>query len=85
APLARTEITQPGGLIRWQPNLAYQDSAVYYWRISPDSVNTEGSGLIWNSSSFTYLADNDRPGWAAAHQGQMNDGKYVNIRSAGNR
>ncbi|MEL6355422.1 MAG: C25 family cysteine peptidase, partial [Bacteroidota bacterium] len=85
APLARTEITQSGGLIRWQPNLAYQDSAVYYWRISPDSVNTEGSGLIWNSSSFTYLADNDRPGWAAAHQGQMNDGKYVNIRSAGNR
>lgn len=77
----QTEITQPGGLIRWRPNVAWQDSTVYYWRISPDSANTEGSGLIWNESSFTYLTNNTNPGWANAHQGQINEGQLTNILS----
>ncbi|MEM9835052.1 MAG: C25 family cysteine peptidase [Bacteroidota bacterium] len=83
-PLDRGELTQEGGLIRWNPNVNWQDSTVYYWRISPDSVNNEGSGLIWNESSFTYLQNNQRAGWGQSHEGQLNRGKYTNIQAAEN-
>lgn len=85
APLATVAITQTGGLINWSPQISWQDSTVYYWRISPDSVYNEGQGFLWNASSFTYLQDNDIPGWAVAHQGQVNEGKITNIISESNQ
>ncbi|PHI20940.1 hypothetical protein CEQ90_04425 [Lewinellaceae bacterium SD302] len=80
-PVATTEITQSGGLLNWSPQVNWQDSTVYYWRISPDSIYNEGQGFIWNQSSFTFLTDNQQPGWAVAHQGQFNEGSLTNIRS----
>lgn len=84
-PLARTEITQVGGLLNWSPTIGWQDSTVYYWRVSPDSIFTEGQGLIWNQSSFTYLVGNNRAGFAVAHQGQANEGNITNIISSESR
>ncbi|WP_173021467.1 C25 family cysteine peptidase [Lewinella sp. W8] len=85
APLINTTLTSPGGLIRFPLTLDLRDSTTYYWRISPDTANTQGAGFIWGESSFTYLEalPTDRVQWAQQHQGQTIDGTFTNI--SGNR
>ena len=74
-------INSPGGVIRYRPTFTPVDSTTYYWRISPDSSSTEGSGFIWSESSFTWIASqpNDRIGWAMQDPGQTIDGDFNNI------
>lgn len=59
-----TQVTSSGGVIKWKPNIIYQDSVVYYWRAAPDTlVNGVNS---WSNSSFIYLA-NGSDGWNQSH------------------
>jgi hypothetical protein len=60
-----TTINSPGGVIKWKPNIQFQDSVVYYWRTAFDSV-TAGSDLQWTNSSFVYLV-NGTDGWNQSH------------------
>lgn len=75
-PLVDEEIVAPGGIIRYQPALAFSDSTTYYWRISPDSSRTEDAGFIWSQSNFTYLEDQapEEVDFALQHPGQLADG-----------
>ena len=79
--ITEDRITAPGGVIRHDPAINWQDSTTYYWRISPDSTTTEGAGYIWSESNFTYV--NDRPatnvGWAMQHEGQTINGQFDNV------
>ncbi len=50
-----------GGLIAWEPNVAWEEG-VYYWRCSPDSSNE--NGFDWRHASFEIL-DEER-GWGQA-------------------
>ena len=61
----RQEITKPssGGLINWTPTVVWQDSTVYYWRISIDSTFTNGNGFDWRQSSFIYI-NGGGTGWS---------------------
>ncbi len=74
--LETTVINQVGGVVIWQPSSIYsldqiQDSTVYYWRCSPDTVGN--GGYQWRESSFQYITD--REGWGQAHYFQFkNDG-----------
>ncbi len=70
-----------GGVIRYRPQLPLQDSTTYYWRISPDSTTAQDIGLIWSSSSFTYLVaqDPDEVGFALQHPGQLANGTPESI------
>jgi hypothetical protein len=79
--LADERVNSPGGVVRYRPTFAPADSTTYYWRISPDSISTEGAGLIWSESSFTWVADQpeDRIGWAMQDMGQTIDGAFENI------
>ena len=79
--LSNETVNTPGGVIRYQPPFSPVDSTTYYWRISPDSVATEGVGYIWSESSFTWLADQpeDKIGWAMQDPGQTIDGAFENI------
>jgi hypothetical protein len=55
SPLLRdTNISIPGGLLEWTPSVNYNDSTVYYWRVSVDSVNA-AIGFNWIYSSFIYI------------------------------
>lgn len=63
--LQQTAISQGGGLLEWTPNIAYEDSMVYYWRVSPDSINPT-VGYSWANSSFIHL-DTTYPGWNQSH------------------
>ena len=59
-----TTITSKGGVIKWKPNLTYQNNTVYYWRTASDQlVNGE---IQWRNSSFIYLADGS-DGWNQSH------------------
>lgn len=77
-PLARTSLTQKGGVLQWTPNINWQDSTVYYWRISPDSL--PGSpGYTWEERSFTYI--NGSPlGWSQSHWGQWQNNGFDRMR-----
>ena len=74
-PLIDTELTVPGGVIRYRPSVTFSDSTTYYWRISPDSSQLE-AGFVWSRSSFTYLADQsaERVDFAQQHPGQLATG-----------
>ena len=45
-------VTSVGGVLEFNPGIAFSDSTVYYWRVAP--VATDGNN-IWNISSFVYL------------------------------
>lgn len=76
-PLARTAISQGGGVVSWTPPLNWLDSTVYYWRISPDSL--PGSpGYTWETSSFTYVAGSPA-GWSQGHWGQWRENEVDKI------
>lgn len=74
----------PGGVITWKPTLLSNDSMVYFWRVSPDSL-TPSDALVWHHSSFQFI--NGQTGWGQDHIFQFtNDGyQFVHLdRSARN-
>jgi hypothetical protein len=72
-----TEKTQGGGVIEWTPNINWQDSTVYHWRISPDSTGT-GLGYVWIESSFTYIEEG-AAGWRQSDYWQLKQNKPSQI------
>ncbi len=72
-----TEIEQVGGVVKWAPPINMQDSTVYYWRISPDSISAE-LGFIWEESSFIYLPDGSN-GWNQSHFYQYKYNEFEGI------
>jgi peptidase C25-like protein len=72
-----TEIIQGGGVIKWAPGIIMQDSLVYYWRVSPDSINAEAP-YVWENSSFIYLA-NSSNGWNQSHYYQYQKDEYYGL------
>lgn len=67
----------PGGVVEWQPSSIYalntaQDSVVYFWRCTLDSV---GQGdYNWHEFSFQHL--NGRQGWGQSHIFQFKDDDF---------
>ncbi len=76
--VANSTADQIGGLIKWQPTVAWQDSTVYYWRVSPDSSSTNGAGFVWQRSSFTYLQAG-QDGFGQGDNGQFAEGKLTQL------
>ena len=74
-PLERTIIVQKGGVVRWTPQHTWIDSTVYYWRVTPDSLDIGTSSYVWESSSFSYL-NGIGAGWGQGHWGQWQDGNF---------
>ena len=72
-----TSITQKGGVIEWTPSVNWQDSTVYYWRISPDSISME-VGYVWEESSFIYIDESEK-GWRQGEHWQWLEGAFSNI------
>jgi hypothetical protein len=70
-------ITQRGGVINWVPDVDWQDSTVYHWRISPDSTIAE-IGYIWEESSFTYIESSEE-GWQQGGYWQSLEGEEYGI------
>lgn len=72
-----TEISSVGGVIKWTPSITYQDSVVYYWRATPDSL--VNGNYAWSYSSFIYL-QHGSDGWNQSHFYQLKkDQPYVNL------
>lgn len=78
--LESTTISAPGGVVSWQPSSIYslnstQDSTVFYWRCSIDSV---GNGSYnWYERSFQYIPGQN--GWGQAHYFQFKDDDYNDV------
>lgn len=49
-------LSSVGGILEFDPAIAFRDSTVYYWRVS--LVPSNGTGYRWNSASFIYLKGN---------------------------
>lgn len=78
-PLQSTLITSIGGVIRWDVQLPFSDSTVYFWRVSRDSISPV-KAYNWRESSFQAIGN--KTGWSQAHFHQFkSDGyQYVNYR-----
>ncbi len=77
-----TAISQIGGVLKWQPNINFTDSTVYYWRVSLDSNN--GGSYDWSNSSFIYISNSSK-GWNQSHYYQYLDNNYINIELSDDR
>ena len=63
--------------MKWKPAVDYQDSTVYYWRVTRDSL--VNGVLPWRQSSFLYLP-NSSPGWNQSDFGQyISGGEFINL------
>lgn len=66
------QVFDSGGVVTWHPNLIFPDSAVYFWRVSPDSL-IAGDNFLWQMHSFQYITG--QVGWGQDHIFQYtNDG-----------
>ncbi|MFN5848892.1 MAG: hypothetical protein ACK43K_10400 [Chitinophagales bacterium] len=72
----KSDITNES-IITWQPSLVFQDSSVYYWRVSKDSL--PGQGYRWNNSSFIYIPNQPLGGWNQSHYFQYLKNAYKNV------
>ena len=75
-PLAEERIYTSGGVVKWTPPITYQDSTVYYWRVSVDS--SYSGSYKWRYSSFIYIP-NEFPGWNQSHYYQWQKDSYSNV------
>lgn len=73
-----TTIVQKGGLIKWQPNMTYENERVYYWRISPDSTDAQ-IGYLWETSSFTFV-EGSEGGWSQGHYWQFLENEFEKMQ-----
>lgn len=62
--LRRKNISGKGGLVKWQPDIPFTDSTVYYWRSA--YAPTSGGNPVWSEASFVYLPDAGE-GWNQSH------------------
>lgn len=78
-----TTITQTGGILEWEPTVAYTDSTVYYWRarVEPGQVDYAGN---WEYHSFIIL-ENEFPGWNQSHFYQFKKNTFTNTQYEDNR
>ena len=72
--LLETEILSNPGLIRWEPNINFENETVYYWRVKPRDADQS----IWSeANSFIYL-NGSAPGWNQSHFHQWTKDEYKN-------
>lgn len=70
-----TTIAHAGGVINWTPSITLQDSMVYFWRVSPDSL--PGGNWKWKESSFQHIPG--KRGWAQDHFFQFKKNTFNQI------
>ncbi len=81
SPLKNREVLRAdGGIVNWTPPTTWRDSTVYYWRVSPDSMEVDTETLPWNTSSFLYLSGSDG-GWNQSHYYQFRENDLVDMEA----
>lgn len=82
--LEKAKVVSEGGLITYEPKMQLVKDRVYYWRVSPDSINPQG--YKWSQASFAFLPDEDE-GWNQSHYFQFtqNDFNDLEISEETNR
>lgn len=83
--LNTTTINSVGGVLEFQVNTLPQDSTVYFWRVSRDSIDV--TGYNWRESSFQTIDSTDGPnhfGWEQAHflQFKKDDFLFLNYKKS---
>jgi Peptidase family C25 len=74
----RNVVNQIPGVVKWQPNIAWQEGKVYYWRVSLDSI--KNVGFNWDNSSFIYLPQYTEGGWNQSHVNQFDKNQFAGLQ-----
>lgn len=75
--LKDTVINSSGGVLSWKLPFTFVDSMVYYWRVSPDSINPINT-YVWRESSFQFITN--KRGWEQAHFFQFENNQYQYVK-----
>jgi len=70
-------VESEGGIIVYTPKQIPVKDRVYYWRISPDSLLSDG-GYKWSGASFAYLP-NEEEGWNQSHFFQFAQNEFSDL------
>lgn len=68
-------VAAPGGVVTWTPPVLMPDSAVYFWRVSPQPQS--GGNFSWRESSYQYIQG--KRGWSQDHFFQFKANQYNQI------
>lgn len=74
--LEKGMVESEGGLLVYSPLIQQVSDRVYYWRVSPDSINEEG--YKWSGSSFAFIP-NEQEGWNQSHFFQFTDNSFKDL------
>ena len=74
--LEKAKVVSEGGLITYEPKMQLVKDRVYYWRVSPDSI--DALGYKWAQASFAYLPDEDE-GWNQSHYFQFTQNDFNDL------
>lgn len=74
--LTNAVINSEGGVISWQPNIAFENNTVYYWRAS--RVPDAGEDYTWKGTSFVFK-EGGQAGWNQSHFHQFQTNNYASI------
>lgn len=69
-------VNSAGGIIEFDPGITYQDSTVYYWRVSPSIPSVDP---VWNTASFTYIQGSE-VGFSQSHLYQQFKNEYTGLK-----
>jgi hypothetical protein len=75
-------LTSVGGILEFDPGMVFQDSVVYYWRVS--LVPTPGGDFRWNHASFLFL-EGHSSGFSQSHYFQHTESDYERLSIDGDR
>ncbi len=64
-PIAQNVLNSLSGVIEWNPDIAFENETVYYWRTSQLVPSSEA--FNWQNSSFVFLEEDCTPGWNQSH------------------
>ena len=77
SPMLRELIVESeAGVIQWQPDEAWMDNTVYYWRAS--QIPNDAVSYNWQGTSFIYMTDADA-GWNQSHYYQFKHDRFEGL------
>ena len=83
SPLIDESVVSSGkNIIKWSPDIIFQNNTVYYWRIGINNANPDN--IDWKNSSFVYLSNSSK-GWNQSHYFQYLKDEFDGINFRGRK
>ena len=82
--LKQVQLVSKGGVLQFDPGVAYIPGQVYYWRVATQPDQQTGGNPVWHMHSFLYMPGKGT-GWNQSHYFQYLNDTYQAMQMNSNR